>query len=116
MTQDAAVRPVRERVLRAGNWRLRRDSCTGVRISECLALRWSHVEWSESKIRIVQTFRRGEIQKRTKTLASKAPVPVCGALAAYLAEWRQQTANSNEEDFIFASPTLNGKQPLWVRQ
>ena len=59
---------------------------TGVRISECLAFRWSHVEWNESKIRIDQTFRRGEVQKRTKTLASKAPVPMCGALAAYLAE------------------------------
>lgn len=86
---------------------------TGVRISECLAFRWSHVEWSESKIRIVQTFRRGEIQKRTKTLASKAPVPMCGALAAYLAEWRQQTVYNKDEDFIFASPKLNGKQPLW---
>ena len=64
---------------------------TGVRVSECLAFRWSHVEWNESKIRIDQTFRRGEIEKRTKTLASKAPVPMCGALAAYLAEWRQQT-------------------------
>jgi integrase len=86
---------------------------TGVRISECLAFCWSHVEWSESKIRIVQTFRRGEIQKRTKTLASKAPVPMCGALAAYLVEWRQQTVYNADEDFIFASPTLNGKQPLW---
>jgi integrase len=64
---------------------------TGVRISECLAFRWSHVEWNESKIRIEQAFRHGEIQKRTKTLASKAPVLMCGALAAYLAEWRQQT-------------------------
>ena len=86
---------------------------TGVRISECLAFRWSHVEWNKSKIRIEQTFRRGEIQKRTKTLASKAPVPMCGALAAYLTEWRQQTPYDKDEDFIFASPTLNGKQPLW---
>jgi integrase len=86
---------------------------TGVRISECLAFRWSHVEWNENKIRIDQTFRRGEIQKRTKTLASKAPVPMCGALAAYLAEWRQQTLYNEDEDFIFASPKLNGKQPLW---
>ena len=75
--------------------------------------RWSHVEWSESKIRIVQTFRRGEIQKRTKTLASKAPVPMCRSLAAYLAEWRQQTVDNKDEDFIFASPKLNGKQPRW---
>lgn len=86
---------------------------TGLRISECLALCWSHVEWNENKIRIDQTFRRGEIQHRTKTLASKAPVPMCEALATYLAEWRQQTLYNKDEDFIFASPTLSGKQPLW---
>ena len=86
---------------------------TGIRISECLAFRWSHVEWNESKIRIDQTFRRGEIQKRTKTLASKAPVPMCRALASYLAEWRQQTQYNKNEDYILASQKLNGKQPLW---
>jgi integrase len=53
------------------------------------------------------------MQKRTKTLASKAPVPMCGALASYLAEWRQQTPYNKDEDYIFASPKLNGKQPLW---
>ena len=26
---------------------------------------------------------------------------------------RQQTEYGKDEDFIFASPTLNGKQPLW---
>jgi len=67
---------------------------TGVRISECLAFRWSHVEWNENKILIEQTFRRGEIQKRTKKLASKAPVPMCGALAA---PRRMAAANSLQQ-------------------
>ena len=47
---------------------------TGVRISECLGLRWRHVRWDENKIFIEQVFRRGEIVKRTKTKASKTPV------------------------------------------
>jgi integrase len=38
---------------------------------------------------------------------------MCRNLAAYLSEWRQQTPYNKDEDFIFASPTLNGKQPLW---
>jgi integrase len=88
-------------------------AATGVRISECLGLRWRHVQWNVSKIQIDQTFRRGEIQNRTKTKHSKGPVPMCKALAAFLAEWRQQTPYSADEDFIFASPTLNGRQPLW---
>jgi integrase len=88
-------------------------AATGVRISECLGLRWRHVQWNVSKIQIDQTFRRGEIQNRTKTKRSKGPVPMCEALAAFLAEWRQQTPYGTDEDFIFASPKLNGKQPLW---
>jgi integrase len=86
---------------------------TGVRISECLGLRWRHVKWDENKIFIEQVFRRGEIVKRTKTKASKAPVPMCEALAAMLSELRQQTPYSGGEDFVFASPYLEGKQPLW---
>jgi integrase len=88
-------------------------ACTGVRISECLGLMWKHVEWANNRIQIQQTFRRGELQKRTKTKASKAPVPMCEALAAFLKEWRQQTPFNTDEDFIFASLKLNGRRPLW---
>jgi integrase len=86
---------------------------TGVRISECLGLRWRHVKWDENKIFIEQVFRRGEIVRRTKTKASKAPVPMCEALAAMLSELRQQSPYNGAEDFVFASPFLDGKQPLW---
>jgi integrase len=86
---------------------------TGVRISECLGLRWRHVKWDENKIFIEQVFRRGEIVRRTKTKASKAPVPMCETLAAMLTELRQQSPYTGAEDFVFASPFLDGKQPLW---
>ena len=88
-------------------------AATGLRVSEFLALRWRHVLWDESKISIEQVFRRGEILKRTKTKASKAPVPMCQALATTLSEFRQQAEYNKDEDFVFASVTLNGKQPLW---
>jgi len=38
---------------------------------------------------------------------------MCDALAAFLTDWRQQTPYDRDEDFIFASPKLKGKQPLW---
>ena len=79
-------------------------AATGVRISECLGLRWHHVKWGENKIFIEQVFRRGEIVKRTKTKASKAPVPMCEALAATLAQLRQGSPYNKDEDFVFASP------------
>ena len=88
-------------------------AATGVRISECLGLRWHHVLWHENKISIEQVFRRGEVLSRTKTKASNAPVPMCEALAGNLAELRRQTEYGREDDFVFASPTLDGKQPLW---
>lgn len=88
-------------------------ACTGVRVSECLGLRWVHVKWNQSRIQIEQTFRRGEVQRRTKTKASKGPVPLCEPLSECLAEWRRKSPYSKEEDFVFASPTLHGTQPLW---
>jgi integrase len=88
-------------------------AATGVRISECLGLRWRHVLWDENRISIEQVFRRGEILNRTKTKASKAPVPMCEALARTLNELRQETEYSRDDDFVFASPTLDGKRPLW---
>lgn len=88
-------------------------AATGVRISECLGLRWGHVKWEDNKIHIEQVFRRGQIVHRTKTQASKAPVPMCEALAATLQQWRQETPYSTNEDFIFASSTLGGRLPMW---
>jgi integrase len=76
-------------------------ACTGVRISECLGLAWKHVEWADNRIQIQQTFRRGELQKRTKTKASKARVPMWEALAAALNEWRQQTPYNKRRGFHF---------------
>ena len=38
---------------------------------------------------------------------------MCEALARTLKELRQQTEYSRDDDFVFASPTLDGKSPLW---
>ena len=37
----------------------------GVRISECLGIRWRHVLWDENKISIEQVFRHGQILNAT---------------------------------------------------
>lgn len=37
---------------------------------------------------------------------------MCKALATTLSEFRQQTPYDKDEDFVFASPILNGKQPV----
>jgi integrase len=52
------------------------------------------------------------MQKRTKTAASRAPVPMCAALAPFLSACRQQTPFNHDKDFIFASLKLGGRRPL----
>jgi integrase len=59
-------------------------AATGTRVSECLGLTWKQVDWANHRILIQQTFRRGEVQNRTKTKSSNAPVPMFEALAEFL--------------------------------
>ncbi len=88
-------------------------AATGLRVSELLGLKWKHIDWKNQRIQIEQTFRRGEVQKRTKTKASRAPVPMCSELSAVLSGWRMESNYAESEDFIFASSRRLGRQPLW---
>ena len=46
-----------------------------------------------------------------KTEASQKPVPMAGELASVLQDWNAQSAYRHAEDWVFASPKMNGKQP-----
>jgi integrase len=48
-----------------------------------------------------------------KTEASQKPVPIDGALLDALQEWRRQTLYRQNDDWVFASPDTDGKQPYW---
>jgi integrase len=48
-----------------------------------------------------------------KTAASQQPVPMDGALATALRNWSTQALYRQPEDWVFASPKMNGKQPYW---
>lgn len=84
-------------------------ACTGMRISEALALTWSNLELT-GKIRITRAFVDGELGP-PKSLQSKRPVVMTGGLAAVLKAWRGDTIYGADEDFIFPSYKLHGKQP-----
>jgi integrase len=85
-------------------------AATGLRISEALALQWKHVRFEAHCIRVEQAFRLSEITA-TKTKASKASVPMCGSLAEFLQNWRNNSPYRRDGDFVFASDKLNGKKP-----
>ncbi len=48
----------------------------------------------------------------TKTEASHKPVPLHPSVKDALAEWRGKSPYKSDEDFLFPSLRMNGKQPL----
>jgi integrase len=84
--------------------------CFGLRISECLALRWSDVDWLNGRLRI----ERGIVRQRvgeTKTTYSNRPLLIDAEMLEVLKRWRQRTQFSGDGDWIFASPAQLGRLP-----
>jgi integrase len=90
--------------------------CFGLRISECLALRWSDVDWLNGKLRVERAIVRQRVDD-VKTIYSGRLMSVDADMLAVLKAWRQTTQFSGDEDWIFASPSKLGRLPLsypWV--
>ncbi|MGA8734951.1 MAG: site-specific integrase [Terriglobales bacterium] len=85
---------------------------TGLRVSELLALKWSDCDFTAGEIHLTRGVVRQHIGTM-KTEASRKPIPMAEGLADVLTEWRVQCAYNQPEDYIFASPQMDGKQPMW---
>ncbi len=48
-----------------------------------------------------------------KTEESERLMPLDEEMIADLVQWRQETLYANDGDWIFASPRMQGRQPLW---
>ena len=84
--------------------------CFGLRISECLALRWSDVDWLNSKIRI----ERGIVEQHiddVKTNGSRKALSVASELLERVKLWKHASQFTADEDWIFASPLKLGRLP-----
>jgi len=84
--------------------------CLGLRISEAFALRWSDVDWLQSRISI----RRGVVQQHVddcKTEGSAKTFVLADDLLERLKAWKQVAQFSGADDWIFASPFNFGKLP-----
>jgi integrase len=84
--------------------------CFGLRISECLALKWMDVGWLAGKLSI----QRGIVRQRVddvKTIYSDRKMSVDPEMLQQLKHWRQTTEFAEDEDWIFASPAKLGRQP-----
>jgi integrase len=84
--------------------------CFGLRISECLALKWSDVDWLNAKLYV----RRGIVRQRvgeTKTEYSNRPLAIDGAMLEVFKAWKQATNFPSQDDWVFASPAQIGRLP-----
>lgn len=84
--------------------------CFGLRISECLALRWSDVDWLQAKLRIERAIVRQRVDA-VKTIYSQREMSVDSEMLEIFKQWEQTTQFGTENDWIFASPVKLGRQP-----
>jgi len=84
--------------------------CFGLRISECLALKWSDVDWLNAMLYVRRSIVRQRVGE-TKTEYSNRPLAIDGAMLEVLKAWKQATQFSNLEDWVFASPAQIGHLP-----
>jgi len=88
------------------------DAATGLRVSELLALRWSDVDFENLELNVTRSIWH-QVVGNCKTEASAKPVPMDGYMAEDLLRWRRQSDYASDDDFVFASETMKGKQPYW---
>ncbi len=88
------------------------DAATGFRVSELLALRWSDVNFESLELNVTRAIWHQVVGER-KTEASAKPVPMDEYMAEDLMRWRRLSAYPMDDDWVFASPTMGGKQPYW---
>jgi integrase len=80
---------------------------SGLRQSELLGLRWSHVDARAQRIRVRNAWVRYEHSGEGKSdLSTRRSVPMTDRLAAELKRWRLRTVFSDDEDLVFAHPEL----------
>jgi len=75
---------------------------TGLRQGELLALRWSDVDWSASRVRVAESFTRGAFDS-PKSHRGRS-VPMADRLAGELERHFQGSHWRRDEDLVFAHP------------
>jgi integrase len=82
----------------------------GLRISECLALRWVDVDWLSFRLSIDRSIVNQTVED-VKTTESRRNMPLDTSLIDVLKAWKQTTGFSAPSDWMFASPSQLGRLP-----
>ncbi len=92
--------------------------CFGLRISECLGLKWCDVDWLNGALSVERSIVRQRVGD-VKTIYSGRTMSVDAEMLAVLKSWKQATQFAADTDWIFASPVRLGRLPVsypWVWQ
>lgn len=84
--------------------------CFGLRISECLALKWSDLDWLNARLRVQRSIVRQRVGD-TKTEYSERAMPIDAEMLDALKSWKQRADFKADGDWIFASPAHIGRLP-----
>lgn len=84
--------------------------CLGLRISECLALKWADVDWLNGRLLVERGIVAQNIDD-VKTAESRKLLVVAEELLTALQTWKQRAEFSTLEDWVFASPFRIGRLP-----
>jgi hypothetical protein len=84
---------------------------TGLRRSEMIALTWSDLNIRMMEVNVLRSCVRNRFGK-TKTEASRRPVPLHPLVLNALLNWRKKSPYATELDFLFPSTRFKGSKPL----
>jgi integrase len=78
---------------------------TGLRQSELRGLRWRDIDWPTQRIRVRNTYVRGEHSLEGKSdLSTRRSVPMASRLARELEQWSKRSTFSGDDELVFAHP------------
>jgi len=84
--------------------------CLGLRISECLGLKWCDVDWLDGKLRVERGIVCQQVDD-VKTTESRKLMVIDRELLETLKTWKQATQFAAPDDWMFASPVQLGRLP-----
>jgi len=90
--------------------------CFGLRISECLALKWSDIDWLNAKLHVQRSIVRQRVGD-VKTVYSGKTMCIDAEMIELLKVRKQTTPFPDDGGWIFASPVKLGRLPVsypWV--
>lgn len=80
---------------------------TGLRQSELLGLRWRDIDDRAQRIRVRNSWVRGEHSSEGKSdLSTRRSVPMTDRLSLELKKWRLRTVFGEDDELVFAHPDL----------